>query len=100
MADYFEELNEWIDYVLEHLSSPDKINQYLNHRQEEKTTYSLDPYRCLRIAATVQDPAIDEIYQRGLATIDPNWEEEKNKFKNYYENDIAEISRIVSARNV
>ena len=94
-----ESFNEWLFFVDNNLMLPEKINEYLNYREEEVVTYSQKNYEpFLKIAATVQDPNLPQIYQRWLDKIPLENEAARNKLISFYENDIAEISRIVAAK--
>lgn len=100
IAAYFDQLNDWLNYVLDNVSTPDKINNYFNYRQDKTITFSTAAYRVnLNIAAIVQDPNLAELYQQAYDAIPIENDFARNKLKQYYEQDIVEISQIVAAKN-
>ena len=99
MKGSLSDINQWIFFVCSNFSDQIKINRYFNYRDSEKTVFlgaSYEPF--LKIAATVQDPNLPQIYQRWLDKIPLENEAARNKLISFYENDIAEISRIVAAK--
>ena len=99
MTAYFNQLNDWLNYVLDHVSTPEKINNYLNHRHGQKIAYIYDNYMNLNIAAIVQDPNLAKLYQQAYDALPIESDYARNKLKQYYEQDIVEISQIVAAKN-
>ena len=97
---YFKKIDEFIELLEEKLLNPHDINQLLNNnKSEELVFFSTDYKPYLKIAATVQDPNLPQIYQHWLDKIPLENEAARNKLISFYENDIAEISRIVAAKN-
>ena len=97
---YFDQLNDWLNYMLDNVSTPDKINNYYNHRQDQTITFSTAAYRVnLNIAAIVQDPNLAKLYQQAYDAIPIESDYARDKLKQYYEQDIVEISQIVTAKN-
>ena len=100
IAAYFDQLNEWIDYVLDNVSTPDKINNYFNYRQDKTITFNNNgDYSNFNIAAIVQDPNLAKLYQQAYDALPIESDYARNKLKQYYEQDIVEISQIVAAKN-
>ena len=99
MIEYFDQLNEWLNYILDNISTPDQINTYLNYRQDEIIEYIYDDYMNFNIAAIVQDPNLAELYQQAYDALPIESDYARNKLKQYYEQDIVEISQIVAAKN-
>ena len=95
-----QDISRWMSYVFEKLSDEIKISDFLNHENiNSEIVFSRRSYRpFLKIAATVQDPNLPKIYQFCLDRISPEYEEARKDLINFYENDIAEISRIVAAK--
>ena len=96
---YFTQLNEWLNYILDNISTPDQINTYLNYRQDEVIEYIYDDYMNFNIAAIVQDPNLPKLYQQDYDALPIESDYARNKLKQYYEQDIVEISQIVAAKN-
>lgn len=95
-----EDLNKFIDYTLEYLSTPEKINHYYNHRTDKEVTFDHNNnYSYLNIAATLQDPILPEIYQKLYDAIPVENEQARVKLEKYYQNDIVEIQNIVSKKD-
>ena len=99
MIEYFDQLDEWLNYILDNVSTPDQINTYLNYRQDEIIEYIYDDYMNFNIAAIVQDPNLPKLYQQAYDALPIESDYARNKLKQYYEQDIVEISQIVAAKN-
>ena len=99
MKDGLNEIGEWISYVILNFSNERRVSDFLNYNSKINITFSERDYRpFLKIAATVQDPNLPQIYQQWLDKIPLENEAARNKLISFYENDIAEISRIVAAK--
>ncbi len=97
---YFDQLNDWLSYVLDNVSTPDKINNYFNYRQDKTITFNNNgDYSNFNIAAMVQDPNLPKLYQQAYDALPIESDYARNKLKQYYEQDIVEISQIVAAKN-
>ena len=97
---YFDQLNDWLSYVLDNVSTPDKINNYFNYRQDKTIIFNNNgDYSNFNIAAMVQDPNLPKLYQQAYDAIAVDNDYARNKLKQYYEQDIVEIGQIVAAKN-